>query len=233
MRRRSSGWDDEIPRSLTLGTRGKEPAGSTVNIATILPMAFVMIAGPQILSAIFLATSENWGRNSAAFLAGAALSITVFVTIAYWVGRGINSGGGDDTLDIIVLVLLVAAGGNVFRTRKTAEPPKWMGRLQEATPKLSFGLGFLLLGVFPTDILTSWAVGSYLSNHGDPWWHLLPFLLLTLLLLALPAILILLLGQRAQRFLPKVREWMTTNSWIVNEIVIAFFVGVTANSLAG
>jgi cytochrome c biogenesis protein CcdA len=232
MRRRSSGWDDEIPRSLTLGTRGKEPAGSTVNIATILPMAFVMIAGPQILSAIFLATSENWGRNSAAFLAGAALSITVFVTIAYWVGRGINSGGGDDTLDIIVLVLLVAAGGNVFRTRKTAEPPKWMGRLQEATPKLSFGLGFLLLGVFPTDILTSWAVGSYLSNHGDPWWHLLPFLLLTLLLLALPAILILLLGQRAQRFLPKVREWMTTNSWIVNEIVIAFFVGVTADSLA-
>jgi hypothetical protein len=68
------------------------------------------------------------------------------------------------------------------------------------TPKLSFGLGFLLLGVFPTDILTSWAVGTYLSNHGDPWWHLLPFLLLTVLLLALPAILILLLGQRAPTF---------------------------------
>ncbi len=58
-------------------------------------------------------------------------------------------------------------------------------------------------------------------------------LLLTLLLLALPSILILLLGQRGQRLLPKGREWMTTNSWIVNEIVIAFFVGVTANSLAG
>jgi cytochrome c biogenesis protein CcdA len=204
-----------------------------VNIATILPLAFVMIAGPQILSAIFLATTQNWGRNSAAFLAGAALSVTLFVTIAYWVGRGINSGGGDDTLDVLVLVLLIAAGVNVFLTRKTAEPPKWMGRLQGATPKFSFGLGFLLLGVFPTDILTSWAVGSNLSNHGDPWWHLLPFLLLTLLLLALPAILILLLRQRAQRFLPKAREWMTTNSWIVNEIVIAFFVGVTANSLAG
>jgi cytochrome c biogenesis protein CcdA len=204
-----------------------------MNILTILPMAFVMIAGPQILSAIFLATTENWKGNSTAFLAGAALSVTLFVTIAYWVGRGINAGGGDDKLDILVLVLLVAAGINVFRTRKTSEPPKWMGKLQDATPKFSFGLGFLLLGVFPTDILTSWAVGSYLSNHGDPWWHLVPFLLLTLLLLALPSLLILLLGQRAQRFLPKAREWMTTNSWIVNEIVIAFFVGVTANSLAG
>jgi len=204
-----------------------------VNILTILPMAIVMIAGPQVLTAIFLATSENWGRNSATFLVGAALSVTLFVTIAYWVGRGINSAGGDNTLDIIVLVLLVAAGLNVFRTRKTSEPPKWMGKLQDATPRLSFGLGFLLLGIFPTDILTSWAVGSYLSNHGDPWWHLLPFLLLTLLLLALPSILVLLLGRRGQVLLPKVRDWMSTNSWIVNEIVIAFFVGVTANSLAG
>jgi small neutral amino acid transporter SnatA (MarC family) len=74
-----------------------------VNILTILPLAFVMIAGPQILCAIFLATSEDWGRNSAAFLVGAALSVTLFVTIAYWVGRGINSAGGDNTLDIVVL----------------------------------------------------------------------------------------------------------------------------------
>src|SRR5262245_24119481 len=111
-------------------------------------MAFVMIAGPQILSAIFLATSDNWARNSAAFLTGAAVSVTLFVTVAYWVGRGINSAGGDNALDVIVLVLLVAAGIQVFLTRKTAEPPKWMGRLQDATPKLSFGLGFLLLGVF-------------------------------------------------------------------------------------
>jgi Sap, sulfolipid-1-addressing protein len=117
--------------------------------------------------------------------------------------------------------------------RKTTEPPKWMGRLQTATPRLSFGLGFLLLGVFPTDILTSWAVGANLSNHGDPWWHLLPFLVLTLLLLALPSILILMLGRRARTLLPKVRDWMSTNSWIVNEIMIAFFIGITANSLAG
>jgi small neutral amino acid transporter SnatA (MarC family) len=53
-----------------------------VSIAQLLPMAFVMIAGPQILTAIFLATSENRGGNSAAFLAGAALSITGIVTIA-------------------------------------------------------------------------------------------------------------------------------------------------------
>lgn len=70
-------------------------------------------------------------------------------------------------------------------------------------------------GVFPTDILTSFAVGSYLSSQGNPWLHLVPFLLLTLLFLALPAILLLVFGQRAQAFLPKARDWMNTNSWVL------------------
>ena len=84
------------------------------------------------------------------------------------------------------------------------------GQAGGGEPEVLVRLGFLLLGVFPTDILTSWAVGTYLSNHGDPWWHLLPFVLLTLLLLALPALLLLLFGQRAQTFLPKARDWMNT-----------------------
>jgi hypothetical protein len=205
-----------------------------MNIVKVLPMAFVMIAGPQILSAIFLATSENWRRNSSAYIAGAALSITAIITIAYVVGRGVlNAGASHDTLDIVVLVLLVAAALHAFLTRKTAEPPKWMGKLQTAQPRFSFRLGFLLLGVFPTDILTSWAVGTYLSNHGDPWWHCLPFVLLTLLILALPALLLLLFGHRAQTFLPKARDWMNTHSWVISEIVIVFFIVITANSLLG
>jgi hypothetical protein len=197
-------------------------------------MAFVMIAGPQILSAIFLATSENWRRNSAAYIAGAALSITAIVTIAYFAGSGASdAGASDDTLEIVVLVLLLAAAVHTFLKRKEAEPPKWMGKLQTANPKFSFRLGLLLLGVFPTDILTSWAVGTYLASHGDPWSHYLPFVLLTLLFLGLPAILLLVFGQRAQTFLPKARDWMNTNSWIVSEIVIALFIVITANSLAG
>jgi Sap, sulfolipid-1-addressing protein len=205
-----------------------------VNIAQLLPMAFVMIAGPQILSAIFLATTENWRRNSAAYVAGAALSVTAIVTIAYFVGSGVSdAGASNDTLYIVVLVLLVIAALRTFLNRKEAEPPKWMGKLQTANPRFSFRLGFLLLGVFPTDILTSWAVGTYLAGHDEPWWHYLPFVLLTLLFLALPTILIFLFGRRAQAFLPKARDWMNANSWVVSEIVIVFFIAITANSLAG
>ena len=205
-----------------------------MSFAKIIPMAFVMIAGPQILSAIFLATSESWRKNSIAYVSGAALSITAIVTVAFFVGDGASDqGASNDALYIVVLVLLVAAALHTFMTRKTAEPPKWMGRLQTATPSFSFKLGFLLLGVFPTDILTSFAVGTYLATHGDPWWHLLPFLFVTLLLLALPMILLFAFGDRAQAFLPKARDWMNTNSWVVSEIVIGLFIVITLNSLAG
>ena len=105
------------------------------------------------------------------------------------------------------------------------------GGLETAEPKLSFRLGFLLLGVFPTDILTSFAVGGYLARHNDPWWHLLPFVVLTLLFLALPSLLIIALGQRGQTLLPKVRDWMNDNAWIVSEAVIGLFVVIIATSI--
>ena len=108
-----------------------------------------------------------------------------------------------------------------------------MGKLQSASPGFSFKLGFLLLGVFPTDILTSVAVGSYVANHDEAWWHCLPFVGLTLFLIAIPLLGLLAFGDRAQAFLPKARDWMNNNSWVVGEIVIGLFIVLTASDLAG
>ena len=54
----------------------------------------------------------------------------------------------------------------------------------------------------------------------------LPFVFLTLLFLALPALAVLVLAQRATAVLPKVRDWMDANSWIVSEIVLVFFIAI-------
>jgi len=202
----------------------------------ILPLAFVMIAGPQIISAFFLATSQRWAGCSVAYVAGAAVSITTFVTIAYLVARGGKNAADDEhtanlTLDWIILALLVILILRVFLTRKTSEPPKWMGKLQEASPRFAFILGLLLLGVFPTDILTSVTAGLHAARHDEPWWHLLPFVGLTLLFLAVPALGVVLLGRRAEVVLPKVRDWMNNNAWVVSEVVLVFFAALTINSL--
>jgi ABC-type amino acid transport system permease subunit len=57
--------------------------------------------------------------------------------------------------------------------------------------------------------------------------------LLTLLLVALPALMILVFGKKAENAMPKVRDWMNNNSWVVSEIVLALFIALTAKSLAG
>lgn len=146
-----------------------------MGLAKTIPLAFVMIAGPQILSAIFLATTENWRRNSVAFVVGAGLSVTAIATLALLLGTGASDQGATSaTLDIVILALLLAAGLHTYLTRKTSKPPKWMGKLEAATPKMAFRLGFWLLGVFPTDILTSIAVGGTLAREGEPWWEVLP-----------------------------------------------------------
>jgi len=202
---------------------------------TVLPLAVVMIAGPQIVSAVFFATSDMWARTSTAYVLGAAVSITGVATAAYFLAdKAKGSGGGErgDTIDIVILVLLVVLAVYTFLKRKESEPPKWMGRLEGATPRLALVLGFLLLGFFPSDLITSVTVGGHIARDGDPWWHILGFVLLSLLLLALPAILVLLLGRRAKDLLPKAREWMNTNSWIISELVIALFIVIEINSLA-
>ena len=200
----------------------------------VLPLVFVMVAGPQILSVIFLATSENWRRNSAAFVLGASLSISLVVTVTYVLGVGATGpGASNETLSAIVLVALVLAMIHTYRTRAESEPPRWMGALEMASTRFSFRLGFLLMGFFPTDILTSAAVGSYLAATDAPLSNAIPFVLLTLLVLSLPALTLVAFGERAEILLPKVRTWMNTHAWIVNEIVLLLFIGLSVNNLLG
>jgi hypothetical protein len=86
----------------------------------------------------------------------------LFVTAAYFVTKAAKGGGDSepggtsgDVIGVVILLLLLFLVVHVYRGRKEAEPPKWMGRLQTATPGFSLKLGALLLGVFPTDIITS------------------------------------------------------------------------------
>lgn len=204
-----------------------------MNVAKLLSLSFVMIAGPQILTAIFLATTEKWRSNSAALIAGAAISVTAVASIGFLLGTGASDrGASGNTLNYVILVLLVAAGVHKFLTRKQSKPPAWMGKLESADPRESFKLGFLLLGLFPSDILTGLAVGGSVVSNGDPWVAILPFVLMTLLLLGLPALLLVVLGSRGQAFMPKARDWMSTNSWVVSEIVLALFIGLTLGGIS-
>jgi hypothetical protein len=200
-----------------------------MDILKILPLAFVMIAGPQIITSFLFATSENWRQISGAYVLGAAVSISLVIGASYLLTHGAGEGGEASgssltPTDYVILALLAFAAVRNFRKRNESEPPKWMGRLQSATVKPAFVLGFLLLGFFPSDLVTSISIGGFLASHGDPYWHGLVFVALTLILLGLPALMVATMGPRAHTLLPKIRDWMNQNSWIVSEVVIVFFI---------
>jgi hypothetical protein len=220
--------------------RQRAKSGDTLKViwTQILPLAFVMIAGPQIITSFFLATSENWAKASVAFIGGAALGIVIPVTIAYVVGRGLRGASGGkhsgtvgQIIDWVVLALLVFLAARSYLKRHESQPPKWLSGLEKESPKGAFLLGLALLSVFPTDIASNVVAGLHVSRHGAPWWQILPFVGLTVLLLAVPSLMIALLGKRAKAALPKIRDWMSQNAWVVSEIVLVFLAALTIKSL--
>jgi hypothetical protein len=199
-------------------------------------MAFVMVAGPQIVTATMLATSTRAKASSAAFLAGVAAATTVGLTVFYLLASAVHpdpseSTSGSNLVNLIAIALLLLLAGLTFRNRKTAHPPAWMSKLQDATPGFALRIGFVLFIAMPTDLITMFTVSNLLAHASDPWWHTLLFMALTVLLAGIPLIVLLAMGHRAETVLPKVREWITTNSWIVNEIVIALFLVISLNGL--
>jgi hypothetical protein len=200
----------------------------------ILPLAITMMAGPQIMSAIVFITALKPLRLSAAFLAGVAIGstvgLTIIFTLATVLGNSISLGDpshngsiGSIIQYLLVGLLVFLAIKNLVR-RKTIEPPRWLGTLQNAKPRTAFRTGLLLLSVFPSDFIVLVTVGVNLAQNNASLLAALPFLALTVFIAALPVLFYLLFHRRAQRVMPKVRDWMNTHSWLVNIIVYVIFI---------
>jgi threonine/homoserine/homoserine lactone efflux protein len=193
-----------------------------------LPLSLVMVMGPQILTSIFLVTSGKPEKNSGALLVGvvlaACLSIGIWYGLVQALGIDPREGGSPTTLDYVVAGLLALLAIYVWRGRGEAKVPKWMSALQEAEPKRAFSLGFLLILLMPTDIVAVISTVNFLHDNDknalDGW----PLVAATTLLMALPILAYLLLGHRARAAMPRIREWLTTNAWLVNLIVIVYFI---------
>jgi hypothetical protein len=194
----------------------------------ILPLALIMVMGPQILTAIFLVTSREPVKNSVAMLIGvvaaASLSIAIWYGLVELLGIDPKEGGGPTTVDYVVAGLLALAAVHTFRGRGEADVPKWMKGLQEAEPKRALTLGFLLILLMPTDIVAVISTVTFLHDNGLNGLHGWPLVAATTALMALPIIGYLALGRRAREAMPGVRDWLTTNAWLVNLVVILYFI---------
>ena len=200
----------------------------------VLPLAITMNAGPQIMSALIFVTAPKPLKLSAAFLAGVIIAVSLGLTITYTfasaLGGSISLGDSSDATSLgniiqyVLVALLVFLAIKNYLGRESIEPPRWLGALQNATPRTAFLTGLLLLSVFPSDFIVLVTVGVNLAQNNASLVGGLPFVLATIFIAALPVLFYLLFHRRAQRAMPKVRDWMNTNSWLVNIGVYIIFI---------
>jgi hypothetical protein len=200
----------------------------------IIPLAITMNAGPQIMSALIFVTARTPLKLSAAFLAGVTIAVTVGVTITFTLatllgnsvslGDPSNKGSLGQIIQYLLVGLLVFLSIKSYVGRETSEPPRWLGTLQNAKPRTAFTTGLLLLSVFPSDFVILVTVGMNLAHNNASLLAAVPFIAATILIAALPVLGYLLFRRRAQQAMPKVRDWMNTNSWLVNIIVYVIFI---------
>jgi hypothetical protein len=200
----------------------------------VIPLAITMNAGPQIMSAIIFVTAPKALKLSAYFLAGVVIAVTAGVTITYTLanllggsvslGDSSDSGSLGNIIQYLFVGLLVILSIKSYVGRETSEPPRWLGALQHAKPRTAFTTGLLLLSVFPSDLMILITVGVNLVQNDAPLLGAVPFVAATIFIAALPVLSYLLFRRRAERAMPKVRDWMNTNSWLVNIIVYVIFI---------
>jgi hypothetical protein len=200
----------------------------------VLPLAITMMAGPQIMSAIVFVTAERAVRVSSAFVlgvaAGTTLGVTITTLLAGVLGDNVSIGSTDDSgsahsiIEFALVALLALYAFRTYRHRATAEPPKMLGKLMEATPALALRTGFLLVTLFPSDVIVLLTVGLHLGTQGDSVVEALPFIGLTTLIAALPLLGYLLFRRRAQEAMPGIRGWINDNSWVITLIACAVFI---------
>ena len=200
----------------------------------ILPLAITMMAGPQIMSAIIFVTSERALKNSLAFVAGVLVATIIGVAVLLGVqsllgdnvslGDSSDNGSAGKIIQFALVALLVAAAIKNYVGRETIEPPKWLGKLQQADAKQAVRTGLLVILVMPSDLIVMLTVATNLEQNGNSLGDAVPFILLTALIAALPLLGYLLFHRRAVTAMPKLRDWMNSHSWLVNIIVCVIFI---------
>jgi hypothetical protein len=193
-----------------------------------------MLVGPGIMAAVILVTTQRPVPVSLAYVAGFTISTALGVAAARGLaallggnaslGSSSDAGSAGTIIQIALVALLILASLKAYLGRESAEPPKWLGSLMEAEPRKALRMGLLIVVIMPSDVVIMLTVGTNLEQNGSSLVDAAPFVVATALVASLPLLAYLTFRRPAQRIMPKVRNWMNTNSWAVNVITYCIFI---------
>ena len=207
-------------------------------ISAILTFAVgVAISPVPIIAVTLMLFSQRARVNGLMFLLGWIVALAVVSGIAYLAADQANAATDSTTSDAIawgkivfgVLFLLLAARNWRSRPAPGTEPemPKWMAGIDALKPAKALGLGLLLAGVNPKNLMLAAAAGAALAALGlstaNAVGSLIVFVVVASLTIAGPVVYFLLGGDDAKARLDEMKNWLALHNDAVMAVLFLVF----------
>jgi threonine/homoserine/homoserine lactone efflux protein len=198
----------------------------------------VALSPLPIIAMVLLLATPKGRTNGPAFLLGWILGIAIVggLVLAFVGGSAATSSGAPSTgsswLKIILGVALLGLAARQWRGRPQGdtepEMPKWMQALDSITPAKAVGLGALLSGVNPKNLIltvgAAAAIAQTDASNGSQIVALIVFIVIGSLGVGTPVAIYFGMGDRSATILANLRGWMTHNNAAIM-VVLCLIIG--------
>jgi threonine/homoserine/homoserine lactone efflux protein len=206
-------------------------------IGEILPLAIGIAISPvPIIAVILMLITPQARTNGLAFLTGWLLGLTVVGTVVLILANtadvGTSSGPSKavSAVKLVLGVLLLFIAARQWRRRpeagEEAPLPKWMNALDRFTPGRAIGVGALLSGVNPKNLILNASAAATIAQAGlsgvDQAVVLVVLIVVGSLSIIAPVAVYLGMGDRAADVLGEWKTWLAANNAAV--MVVLFVV---------
>jgi threonine/homoserine/homoserine lactone efflux protein len=204
-------------------------------IGQMLPSAVGVALSPLPIVALVLMLVTPRGRvNGPAFVVGWWLGLAVVGAIVLSVAGGADASeeGKPATwvsvLELVLGILLLLIALKQWRgrphERDQVRTPKWMRALDTFTPVKATGMGALLSGLNPKNLLLSVAGAAAIAQTGISTGQQIAayviFVLIASFGVAAPVVIALILGERSRHVLDELKDWMVRNNAVIMAVLL-------------
>jgi hypothetical protein len=221
----------------------------TQGISAILTFAIGVAVSPvPIIAVILMLFSRRARVNGPLFLLGWVVALAVVSGVAYYLadaGGASTSSTATSSIEwgkVVLGVLLLLAAARNWRSQpapgEEPEMPKWMAGIDDLTPPKALGLGLLLAGVNPKNLILTIGAATSVAQLGlsttDAVVSLLAFVVLASVTIAVPVVYYLVGGDGAAAALDRLKDWLRFhNAAVMATLLLIFGVDLIAQGLPG
>ena len=196
----------------------------------------VAISPVPIVAVTLMLFSQRARANGPAFLVGWVVALVTVSGVAYVLADNADAATDGTAADTIAWgkvsfgVLFLWLGARTWRRRPAPgaqrELPKWMAGIDALKPGKALGLGLLLAGVSPKNLMLAAAAGARLAelglSTGDAVGSLIVFVCIGSVTIGSPVVYYLFGGAGAEARLVALKDWLAMHNDAV--MVVLFLV---------